>query len=107
MTDFGAVRGSILGDTLSTDMGLPEAGVPDHTGYAIGYRLVRQYVERAGQTVAEATRIPANEIIAVSGFLALWDLIGSWDNPREADELIASHRRRRGKAGHALWKEER
>ncbi len=68
VTGFNAVRGYIFGDALSDAYGFPKAGVPPYAGYAIGYRIVRQYVERTGKSVAEATFIPAETIIAESGF---------------------------------------
>jgi len=70
VTGFNEVRSYIFGDTISTHMGRPAAGVPDFAGYAIGYRVVRQYLARAGKTVAQATFVPAQEIIAESGFFA-------------------------------------
>jgi uncharacterized protein YjaZ len=68
VTGFDAVRGYIFGDALAEFMGLPKAGVPNFAGYAIGYRIVRQYLQRTGKTVAEATFLPSREIIAESGF---------------------------------------
>lgn len=68
VTGFNEVRGYIFGDALAKHMGLPPAGVSNHAGYAIGYHLVQQYLERTGKTVAEATFVPAQEIIADSGF---------------------------------------
>lgn len=73
VTGFNEVRGYTFGDALAKHMGLPPAGVSGHAepgfaGYAIGYRLVQQYLERTGKTVAEATFVPAQEIIAGSGF---------------------------------------
>jgi uncharacterized protein YjaZ len=68
VTGFDAVRGYIFGDTLAELMGLPKAGVPNFAGYAIGYRIVRQYLQRTGKSVAQATFLPSREIIAESGF---------------------------------------
>lgn len=70
VSGFDAVRGYIFGDTISAHMGRPKAGVPDYAGYAMGYRVVRQYLARTGKTAAEATLVPAQEIIAQSGFFA-------------------------------------
>ena len=68
VTGFDAVRGYLFGDTISTHMGRSKMGVPDFAGYAIGYRVVRQYLRQTGKTVAEATFVPAGEIIAASEF---------------------------------------
>ena len=68
VTGFDAVRGYIFGDTISAYMGRPKIGVPNFAGYAIGYRVVRHYLQRTGKSVAEATFLPSHEIIAESGF---------------------------------------
>ncbi|GLV60113.1 hypothetical protein KDH_69360 [Dictyobacter sp. S3.2.2.5] len=68
MSGFDAVRGYIFGDSITSAWGGPKAGVPDFAGYAIGYRVVRQYLQRTGGSVAEATFLPSREIIAESGF---------------------------------------
>ena len=44
VTGFNAVRGYIFGDVLAEFGGYPKAGVPNFAGYAIGYRIVQQYV---------------------------------------------------------------
>jgi len=68
VTGFDAVRGYIFGDALAEFMGRPRAGVPNFAGYAIGYRVVRQYLKRTGKSVAETTFLPSHEIIEESGF---------------------------------------
>ncbi len=68
VSGFNAVRSYIFGDTISASAGLPKAGVPDFAGYAIGYRVVQQYLQRTGRSVVEATFLPSQEIIAESGF---------------------------------------
>jgi len=68
VSGFNAVRGYIFGDTIAASSGLPKAGVPDFAGYAIGYRVVQQYLQRTGRSVVEATFLPSQEIIAESGF---------------------------------------
>ncbi len=70
VTGFNEVRSYIFGDTISEHMGRPKAGVPNYAGYAMGYQAVRQYLRRMGKTVAEATFVPAKEIIAESEFFA-------------------------------------
>jgi uncharacterized protein YjaZ len=68
VSGFNAVRSYIFGDTIAARWGLPKAGVPDFAGYAIGYRVVRRYLQRTGRSVVEATFLPSQEIIAESGF---------------------------------------
>lgn len=70
VTGFDRVRGYIFGDLVADTMGLPKTGVPPLAGYALGYRVVQQYLKRTGKTVPEATFTPAREIIAESGFFA-------------------------------------
>lgn len=65
---FNAVRSYIFGDTIAASSGLPKVGVPDFAGYAIGYRVVQQYLQRTGRSVVDATFRPSQEIITQSGF---------------------------------------
>ncbi|BCL79231.1 DUF2268 domain-containing protein [Ktedonobacteria bacterium brp13] len=68
VSGFNAVRSYIFGDTIAASSGLPKVGVPDFAGYAIGYRVVQQYLQRTGRSVVDATFLPSQEIIAESGF---------------------------------------
>ncbi|MBI1257162.1 MAG: hypothetical protein GC204_06800 [Chloroflexi bacterium] len=68
VTGFNAVRGYIFGDALSGTWGFEKAGVPNFAGYGIGYRVVQAFLKRTGKTVAEATFLPAETIIAESGY---------------------------------------
>jgi uncharacterized protein YjaZ len=70
VTGFDKIRGYIFGDTIAQHMGLPKAGVPDYAGYVIGYRVVQQYLKHTRTTVAAATFVPWDVIIAESGFFA-------------------------------------
>ncbi len=70
VTGFNQVRGYIFGDALADAFHYPAVGVPNYAGYAIGYRIVRQFVERTGKSVVEATFLPAEQIIAESGYFA-------------------------------------
>jgi uncharacterized protein YjaZ len=70
VTGFDAVRGYVFGDATAEYMGRSKAGVPKFAGYAMGYRVVRQYLRRTGKSVAEATFLPSREIIAESGFFS-------------------------------------
>jgi uncharacterized protein YjaZ len=64
------VRNYIFGDNITRQMGREPVGVPDYAGYAIGYFAVRQYLARSGKTAAEATLLPAGEILAGSGYFS-------------------------------------
>ncbi len=68
VTGFNVVRGYIFGDALAETYGFPKSGVPNYAGYAIGYRVMRQWLKRTGKTVVEATFLPAEQIIAESRY---------------------------------------
>lgn len=70
VSGFNAVSGYIFGDTITASSGRPKAGVPDFAGYAIGYRVVQQYLRRTGRSVADATFLPSQAIIEESDFFA-------------------------------------
>jgi len=68
VTGFDTLRSYVFGDSITAHQGRETVGVPDFAGYAIGYRVVQQYLRRTGRSVPEATFVPAREIIADSGF---------------------------------------
>jgi uncharacterized protein YjaZ len=70
LTGFGVVRSYIFGDEIAEMQGLQPVGVPYCAGYALGYRLVRQYLAQTGKSAVEATYTPAATIIEESGFFA-------------------------------------
>lgn len=65
---FNVVRGYIFGGELAGEWGFEPVNVPLYAGYALGYRVVQAYLKRAGKRVVETTFVPAEEIIAESGF---------------------------------------
>jgi uncharacterized protein YjaZ len=70
-TDFNKLRGYVFGDMPGDNpFGLPKLGVPPFAGYALGYHAVQAYLARTGRTAAEATFLPAAEILAESGYFA-------------------------------------
>ena len=70
-TGFTTIRGYIFGDLPeSAAYGLPSVGVPPYAGYAIGYRVVQAYLARRGGSVVDASFVPAEQIIAESGYFA-------------------------------------
>lgn len=66
-TDFNKVRGYVFGEMWGGQRGITQTHVPVYAGYALGYRIVQAYLNRTGQSVAEATFVPALDIIAMSG----------------------------------------
>lgn len=54
----------LYGDEIAAMMGQNEVGMPYCAGYACGYYLVKYYLEKTGQSIEEATLLPASEILA-------------------------------------------
>lgn len=48
--------------------GCEARGIPPFAGYAMGYRIVRQFMQRTDTSAADATYLPWREIVASSGF---------------------------------------
>lgn len=67
---FDVIRTYIFGDHWAQKLGLPQRGVPTYGGYAIGYHVVQAFLDRTGQSVEEATFLPADDIVAGSGFFS-------------------------------------
>jgi uncharacterized protein YjaZ len=68
LTGFDVTRGYIFGDHLAEKFGFVPVGMPDYGGYAVGYHVVQAYLQHTGQSVEEATFVPAAEIVDQSGF---------------------------------------
>jgi uncharacterized protein YjaZ len=62
---FNAVRPYIFGDAVmaASGGGGKPAGVPAYSGYATGFHAVQAYLRKTGKTAAEATLVPAVEIL--------------------------------------------
>ena len=59
----------LYGDETAALMGYPTRGVPYCAGYACGYHLVRRFLDETGADIAEATLLPAADILdAARGF---------------------------------------
>ncbi len=68
-TGFNVIRGYIFGDELAEQWGFqPAGGMPTYGGYAVGYHVVQAFLQRSGLTIEEATFLPADEIVAGSGY---------------------------------------
>lgn len=61
---FDAVRPYIFGDAKSG----ASLGLPNTAGYAVGYHVVKAFMERTGRDIIEATFTPPERIIGESGF---------------------------------------
>lgn len=69
VTGFDEIRGYVFGDWAAASFGYTPRGLPDFAGYAVGYRIVREYLGRSGLSAAEATYVPWREIVEGSGYL--------------------------------------
>lgn len=73
--DFGVVRGYIFGDSVMSAFsgGRSESAleIPNYAGYALGYRVVQDYLSRTGRTPAQATYDPWRVIAAESGWFTV------------------------------------
>jgi uncharacterized protein YjaZ len=70
-TGFNVIRSYIFGDALAERSGYePLGGMPTYGGYAIGYRVVKAFLEQTGLSIEEATFFPAEQIVAESRFFA-------------------------------------
>lgn len=67
-TGFDTLRAFVFGDHWAHKLGLPAVGMPDYGGYAVGYHVVQAYLQRTGNSIAAATFLPAEEIVAESGY---------------------------------------
>lgn len=70
-TGFDVIRSYIFGDALAERSGFkPLGGMPTYGGYAIGYHVVQAFLRRSGRSIEDVTFMPADEIVAGSGFFA-------------------------------------
>ena len=61
----------LYGDETAALMGYPVHGVPYCAGYACGYHLVRRFLDESGTDIADATLLPAADILDAAQ--AFWD----------------------------------
>lgn len=71
VTGFDMIRGYVFGDQLAEKYNFRAVGgMPTYGGYAVGYHVVQAFLKRTGQTIEEATFLPARQIVEESGFFA-------------------------------------
>lgn len=69
VSGFDEIRGYIFGDWAASRMGYSPKGLPDFAGYAVGYRIVQEYLARSGLSASEATYVPWREIVEGAQYL--------------------------------------
>lgn len=64
LTGFENITSYMYGDDMARMQNFPESGLPYCAGYAIGYYLVKYYLEKTGTSIEEATILPAEHILS-------------------------------------------
>ena len=62
-TGFENITAYLYGDEMARMQCFPEVGLPYCAGYAVGYYLVRYYLQKTGISIEEATILPHEEIL--------------------------------------------
>ena len=62
-TGFENITAYLYGDEMARMQHFPEAGLPYCAGYAVGYHLIRYYLQKTGISIEEATILPHEEIL--------------------------------------------
>lgn len=70
-TGFDVLRSYIFGDYWAEKQGRQPVGMPTYGGYAVGYRTVQAFLERTGTSIEDATFLPADQIVAESGYFEM------------------------------------
>ena len=63
VTGFDNITSYLYGDEMARIQHFPEVGLPYCAGYAIGYYLIKYYLEKTGVPIEKATILPAAEIL--------------------------------------------
>lgn len=62
-TGFEQITAYLYGDEMAEMQCFPKAGLPYCAGYAVGYDLIRYYLQKTGISIEEATILPHEEIL--------------------------------------------
>lgn len=60
---FDNITSYLYGDEMARRQGYIEVGLPYCAGYAVGYYMIRYYLEKTGMEIEKATILPAEEIL--------------------------------------------
>lgn len=60
---FGEIASYMFGDAISEKMGYRKVGLSPFAGYAVGYHMVSEYLEKTNQSVLQATLKPSRSIL--------------------------------------------
>lgn len=67
---FAEVSSYMFGDEIASQEGYQPVGLPFCAGYAVGYKVVQDYMKNHNKTIYEATLASTDEIIRGSGLFA-------------------------------------
>ena len=60
---FQTAQSYLFGDALADVFGYPKTGLPHGVGYAVGYRLVKDYLAKTGKTIFTSTQEGSEQIL--------------------------------------------
>ena len=60
---FQKAQSLLFGDAVADVYGYPKNGLPHGAGYAVGYRLVKDYLAKTGKTIFIATKENSEQIL--------------------------------------------
>ncbi len=63
VTGFENITAYLYGDEMARMQGFPEAGLPYCAGYAVGYHLIKYYLQKTGIAIEEATILSHEKIL--------------------------------------------
>jgi len=60
---FQTAQSYLFGDAFADTFGYPKRGLPHGSGYAVGYRLVKDYLAKTGKNIFAATQESSEQIL--------------------------------------------
>jgi len=60
---FQKAQSLLFGDAMADVYGYPKSGLPHGAGYAVGYRLIKDYLAKTGKTIFTATQESSEQIL--------------------------------------------
>lgn len=66
---FQTARSYLFGDAMADTCGYPKTGLPHGAGYAVGYRLMKDYFAKTGKNIFDATLESSEHILREIGVI--------------------------------------
>lgn len=70
---MAALSAYLYGDDIAAAQGYATVGLPYCAGYAFGYHLVRRFLDETGMDVADATLLPAEDVLEGVREAGFWE----------------------------------